>query len=250
MKRVVLVRPLGPRNVGSVLRLVTNFGPCELVLVAPPKPSLLIHPDFEQMSHGVADALERIRVVASLPEALADTTASFGFTVRARGHRPLADWRAVRERIGTRARDAHERVALVFGSESNGLTTEETEPLQELVRMPTADEHTSLNVAMTVGIVLSTIFFADAPSAAAQSSSPLRRADRAFLVACLREALGALTTTAPARRDLVASIERVFSHAQLETRDARAWHLLARAVGGDRTPAEFGLADEAWEQSS
>ena len=248
MKRVVLVRPLGPRNVGSVLRLVTNFGPAELVLVAPPKRSLLVHPDFEQMAHGVPDVSQRIRVVERLSDALADATASFGFTVRPRGHRPLGDWRDVRERIVARAQDADELVALVFGSEGNGLTTEETEPIEELVRMPSADEHNSLNLAMTVGIVLSTIFFSDAPSAALRSSSPVRRADRAFLVATLKEALGALTKTEPARRDLVDSIERVFSQAPLETRDARAWHLLARAVGADRTPADYGIGDKAWEE--
>ena len=30
---------------------------------------------------------------------------------------------------------------------------------------------------------------------------------------------------------------------QLETRDARAWHLLLRALGGDARPADYGLAE-------
>lgn len=242
MIRIVLCRPLGPRNVGSVLRVIANFGPAELVLVAPPRPSLLVHPDFEQMSHGVEDAAARIRVVDALPAALAEATRSYGFTSRARDHRPLSDWRAARGRVVAQAHDEGELVALVFGSEENGLTGEEVAPLQELLRMPTTDEHTSLNLAMAVGVVLSTIFFERAPSAAAGTSSPVRGADRAFLVAHLEDALGAATTTAPARRDLAASIRRVFQHAPLETRDVRAWHLLARALGSERTPADFGLA--------
>lgn len=248
MKRVVLVRPLGPRNVGSVLRLATNFGPCEIVLVAPARPSLLIHPDFRQMSHGVENAAERIRVVGTLAEALSDASASYGFTVRVREHRALFDWRDVRERVAERAADEEERVALVFGSEANGLTSDEVEPIETLVRLPSADEHNSLNVAMTVAVVLSTLFFAGAPSAAARSTSPVRLKDRAFLVAHLKDVLGPLTTSEPARRDLVASIERVFSHAPLETRDARAWHLLARALGSRRTPADYGLASAPWEE--
>ena len=59
MKRVVLCRPAGPRNVGMILRIVENFGPCELVLVNPVRPALLVHPEFEQMSHGVEDALRK-----------------------------------------------------------------------------------------------------------------------------------------------------------------------------------------------
>lgn len=241
MIRVVLVRPQGPRNVGSVLRLVANFGPAELFVVGPARPSLLIHPDFEQMSHGVENIASRVRVVDSVPDALADMTASYGFTSRSRDHRRLIDWRDVRGKMACRCAARDERVALVFGSEENGLTGAETDPCQELVRMPTSGEHTSINLAMSVGIVLSTLFFDEAPSAESSSSTPVTGADRAFLIERLKDVLGGCTRTAPARRDLVASIERVFSRAPLETRDARAWHLLVRAIGGEARPQDYGL---------
>ena len=241
MKRIVLVRPQGPRNVGSVLRLVANFGPAEVALVRPPKPSLLLHPDFEQMSHGVEDIASKVRVFDSVPEALADCTACFGFTARVRDHRELVDWREARDGLIRRSADEGERVAYVFGSEENGLTGAETDPLHELIRMPTSDEHTSINLAISVGIVLSTVFFAEAPSARSTGSTPLPGEARMFLVERLKDVLGDRTLTAPARRDLVASVERVFSRAPLETRDARAWHLLLRALGGDATPQDYGL---------
>lgn len=241
MKRIVLVRPQGPRNVGSVLRVVDNFGPAELVLVGPAKPSLLIHPDFEQMSHGVERIAEKIRVVADLHEALADCTGSYGFTARARDHRALRDWRDVTDELTRRTAAAGERIALVFGSEENGLTGEETAPLHELVRIPTTSEHGSINLAMSVGIVLSTLFLSGAPGAGAEGSTPISGAERRFLVERLQDALGSLATSEPARRDLTASVGRVFARAELETRDARAWHLLARAVRGERAPQDYGL---------
>ena len=71
MKRVVLVGTAGPRNAGMVLRAVANFGPAELVFVAPARPSLLVHPEFDQMSHGVENVREWVRVVDGLEEALA-----------------------------------------------------------------------------------------------------------------------------------------------------------------------------------
>ncbi len=241
MKRVVLVRPQGPRNVGSVLRLVANFGPAELAVVRPPKRSLLVHPDFEQMSHGVEDIVERVLVFDSVVDAMADCTAAFGFTARARDHRELSDWREAQADVVRRSHADGERVALVFGSEENGLTGEETDPLHTLIRMPTSDEHTSINLAMSVGIVLSTVFFAEAPSAASTGSTPLPGDARTFLIARLRDVLGKRTLTAPAQRDLVASIDRVFARAPLETRDARAWHLLVRALGGEASPRDYGL---------
>ncbi|MFT5464118.1 MAG: TrmH family RNA methyltransferase [Planctomycetota bacterium] len=241
MKRVVLIRPAGPRNVGSVLRATANFGPAELVLVQPARPALLLHPDFEQMAHGVPDQAGRVRIVDSLDEALADVTTSYGFTVRARDHRELSDWREVRGEVAQRAASDDELVALVFGSEESGLSGAETDPLHTLVRMAVTGEHRSINLAMAATIVLSHLHFEQAPSAASHGSTPLSGTDRIFLTKVLVEALGSLTTSASARRDLEASVQRVFSRTPLETRDARAWHLLARAVGAERRPQDYGL---------
>ena len=247
MTRVVLCRPGGPRNVGSILRVAANFGPVDVFIVGPIKPSLLIHPDFEQMAHGVPGMAERIRVVETVDEALAGTTASYGFTARTRDHRAVRDWCEVRPEMVRRASASEEQVALVFGSEESGLSGAECAPLHELVRMSTSEEHGSLNLAMCVGIVLSTLFYADAEDASSDGSTPLPQEARKFLIARLQDALGKLTLSDPARRDLVASIERVFARSPLETRDGRAWHLLARAVDGEKAPSDYGLSLEARE---
>ena len=241
MKRVVLVRPLGPRNVGSVARAVANFGPAELALVAPPKPSILIHPDFVQMSHGVENVAERLRIFATLPEALEDCTGSVGFTARARGHVDLMDWREARASICSRAHDDGELLALVFGSEEGGLTGEETDHLQRLVRIPTSDEHTSINLATTTALVLATIFFESADDASTDTRTSLPGRDRDFLVARAKDVFSTLATSAPARRDITAAIERVLRRAPLETRDARGWHLLFRALGNEKAPRDYEL---------
>ena len=85
--RIVLCRTEGPRNVGSVLRAACNFGPAELVLAAPQRKALLVHPEFEQMAHGVEDAARRIRVTSTLEEALDDRTHAVGFTGKLVRHR-------------------------------------------------------------------------------------------------------------------------------------------------------------------
>jgi len=69
MKRVVLMRPSGPRNVGMVARVCLNFGPCELRIVAPERRSLLVHPDFEQMAHGVREIESLCVIVPDLQTA-------------------------------------------------------------------------------------------------------------------------------------------------------------------------------------
>lgn len=242
MKRVVLVRPSGPRNVGMIVRVCANFGPVEIRLVAPERPSLLVHPEFEQMAHGVPDMRERCVIVATLAEALSDCTASVGFTARSRGQRKREDWRAVRESVSARANDGGERVALVFGNEVTGLERSETALLQDLVHIATSPEHFSLNLAMAVGVVLSDLFTAARVKKRERPQKLLSGAGREYLKADLKHVFGEkVALSASARDDILEAIERVFSRAPLEDRDARAWHLMTRALGSTLTPKELGV---------
>jgi tRNA/rRNA methyltransferase len=68
---VVLVRPEGPLNVGSVARLCGNFG-CALRLV---QPLISVHQsDAMKMAHPSQALLEQAPVFATLGEALADVS--------------------------------------------------------------------------------------------------------------------------------------------------------------------------------
>ncbi len=241
MKRVVLVRPEGPRNVGSVVRAAANFGPAEIVLVDPQRASILIHPDFEQMSHGVKDAAKRCRVVPTLEAALSDATHSVGFTSRSHQHRTVDSFTQRLPDLTAIGAAQAERLAIVFGPERNGLTGEETAQCQELCHLPTSGEHGSLNLSMAATVVLHSLFVPEVDESLPTRKMPLTGRDRDFLIARAAETLGAQAWTDGARKDLAASVERVFRGAPMETRDARAWHLLLRAMGSEKQPGDFGL---------
>ncbi len=242
MKRIVLVRPSGPRNVGMILRAAANFGPCEVFLVAPEKPSLLVHPDFEQMSHGVERARQRCTIVATLAEALAEATHSIGFSARARDRRHRVDWRTARETLLERANDPVERVALVFGNEVTGFVKEEAAQCAELVHIATTEDHTSLNLAIAASVVLSDLFVDHGFRKRERNRRPLSGEGRKFLGAAMSQVFGERVARTPsARRDILAMIERFAARAPLEDRDARAWHLVLRALGSDVTPKELGI---------
>lgn len=241
MKRVVLVRTQGPRNVGMALRATANFGPAELWLVAPTRPAMLLHPEFEQMAHGVEGGASRVRVVQTLAEALADATDSIAFTARARGDRARRDWREVEGEVRERLADPEACVALVFGSEENGLTGDEIARCRTLCSMATSQEHRSINLAMSVGIVLAGLFEGRALRRREGTRHLVRGADLEYLVRHLQAVLGTRARGIAARRDIEASIERVFSRAPVESRDARAWHKVLRAIDGEFTPGEAGL---------
>ena len=242
MKRVVLMRPSGPRNVGMIARVCLNFGPCELRIVAPTRPSLLVHPDFEQMAHGVKE-LETLCVLApDLRTALEGCTQVVGFTGRTHDDRMRLDWREYQPQLVERAAGEDERVALVFGNEAMGLEKLDAQLCHELVHIRTSSEHTSLNLAMTVGIVLSDLFTASGYRTKERGFRPIRAEAREYLKANMKHVFGDKVARTPsARRDILSSIERVFSRAAIEDRDARAWHLMLRALGSTLTPKDIGL---------
>lgn len=242
MKRVVLCRTEGPRNLGSILRATQNFGPAEVVLVAPARPSLLVHPELEQMAHGAHDARDAVRVVATLEEALAGCTWTVGFTARTRGKRAREDWRAVQPRVQVMADDPTEVLALVFGAEADGLTGAETDLCQELAHIRTSSEHLSINLAMAATIVLHTLFTGTESHVRERPAKRLSDEGRRFLVERMVAVFaGKVALTTAAAESIDRSIRRVFARAPLENRDARAWHLMLRALGSEMAPTELGL---------
>lgn len=247
MKRVVLVRPEGPRNAGMALRAVANFGPAELWIVAPARPSLLVHPDFEQMSHGVSDVLERVVVVDDLADALADCTWSVGFTARVRGHRQMRHWRELAPELVPRCSAPDERVALVFGNEVTGLTRAESDLMQEIARISTSEEHTSLNLAMAATVVLYSLFDGPPSRVETHRGEPLLGTKREYLKRHAVDALGQIARSEAIRKDIEESAARVFARAPLETRDARAWHAIFRALGNRKSPLDYGLKGPSGE---
>ncbi len=238
MRRVVLCRPMGPRNLGTVVRVAANFAPTEVAVVAPERRSMLVHPEFEQMAHG-GEGLE-VLVFDTLEEALADCSFSVGFTARPRDHRAVQAWDELRERALAESR-SEGRAALVFGNEESGLSAAEAGQVLHLAHIPTTGEHTSLNLGMAVGVVLYSLSTGETPDVFGELGSPLVGQDREFLKAHLKDTLAPLTASETARDDLEASIERVFSHAEIQTRDARAWHMLLRALGNRKSPSDYGL---------
>ncbi len=241
MKRIVLCRPSGPRNVGSIVRAALNFGPAEIVVTAPERPSLLVHPDFEQMSHGGEDARARIRVVDTIDEALEGCHHVVAFTARARKKQLRVNWRDRAPELAPMADDGDERLALVFGNEETGLTREEAAAAQEIAHLRTAPEHTSLNLAQAVTVVLYSLFTGDEVHQFEPRPKRIDMTERAFLQAKLREVLcGQVARTESAAEDISAMIDRVFTRAPLEPRDARAWHLVLRALGSEAGPGDLG----------
>ncbi|MEG4027623.1 MULTISPECIES: RNA methyltransferase [unclassified Microcoleus] len=144
--RIVLVEPAGPLNVGSVARVMKNMGLHQLVLVNPQCDYL--GEESRLMAVRAADILETAKVVESLPAALVGCV------------RAIATTGDDSRSLPTQLEEPAEALpwileapsALIFGREDCGLTNAELNRAQRLIRIPSSDAYTSLNLAQAVAI--------------------------------------------------------------------------------------------------
>ncbi len=155
---VVMVKCRFPENIGMAARACANMGSNNICLVDPEMWHI-------EKARPLATAkgqhiLENIRVVQTLPQALAQHALVVGTTARTGGWRKelLHPEQAAIEII-TVLNEGHS-VALVMGPEDRGLNNEEIECCQRLVTIPTA-EAASLNVAQSILLLLYECFKAN-----------------------------------------------------------------------------------------
>jgi TrmH family RNA methyltransferase len=173
--RVVLVSPRNPLNIGAAARAMSNFGFSELRLVNPYDVAFR-----EARSAVKAQAvLAKAREFGTVAEAVSDCALVVGTT--AIGHRIL-EHPMKRLELGGKiiARKlASAPVALLFGSEKFGLANEDMSHCHWLTRIPSREEHASMNLGQAVAICLYEII--RRPAAAQAIPEAKRPADAAHL---------------------------------------------------------------------
>ncbi len=148
--RIVLVSPRNPLNIGAAARAMSNFGFADLRLVNPYDVA------FKEARSAVRSRhiLERAEVFDSVAPAVADCALVVGTTALGNRdlHVPLNRLEAAGALISTHLRSSP--VALLFGSEKFGLSNEDMSYCHWLLRIPTREEHGSMNLGQAVAICL------------------------------------------------------------------------------------------------
>jgi tRNA/rRNA methyltransferase len=148
--RVVLVSPRNPLNIGAAARAMSNFGFLHLRVVNPYELAFR----EARSAVGAAPLLARAEEFKTVAEAVEDCALVVGTT--AVGLRQLQH--PIR-RLDQAARIlrkhlASSRVALLFGSEKRGLSNEDFSHCHWLLRIPTRQEHRSMNLGQAVAVCL------------------------------------------------------------------------------------------------
>jgi len=148
--RFVLVRTSHPGNIGSAARAIRTMGFERLELVLPAR-----FPDREAnaLAAGADAVLANAGVHAELIDGLADCNFALGLSARRRGVTlpELSPREAAQQALAAAARG--EQVALLFGNERSGLENEELARCHAMVRIPSVDDFSSLNLAQAVQVM-------------------------------------------------------------------------------------------------
>jgi tRNA/rRNA methyltransferase len=148
--RVVLVRSRNPLNIGAAARAMSNFGAFHLRVVTPYEKAFR-----EAVSAvGAAPLLAKAEELDSVAGSTRDCSLVVGTT--ALGHRELQHQLYSLEEAAKKIRKAlaSGRVAILFGSEKTGLSNHDLSHCHFLLRIPTREEHRSMNLAQAVAIVV------------------------------------------------------------------------------------------------
>jgi len=152
--RVVLVGVEGEINLGAVIRLCKNFDVDELYLVKP-----LVDPFSSEVRRFAARGASyldtgRVKVVESLDDALRglDISACTSSIVNVGGGDVLRIGLGLEEFVNIAQK--YNRVGVVFGRESVGLTRDEIAKCDLLVHIEANPEYPTLNLSHAVAIVL------------------------------------------------------------------------------------------------
>jgi len=147
---IVLVSVRNPLNIGAVARAASNFGFSQLRVVQPYEKAFR----EARSAVGASELLAEAKEFATVADAVADCSLVFGTTAANHRelHQPLTRLeqgaKLIRKAVAT------SRVALLFGSERFGLSNSDLTHCQWIIRIPTREEHGSMNLGQAVAICL------------------------------------------------------------------------------------------------
>jgi tRNA/rRNA methyltransferase len=219
---IILVRPQGAGNMGSVSRAMKNMGFHRLILVQPGQDPL--SPEARMMATSAKDILENASIFPCLEGALKDFRWIAGTSARkGRTRGPFTSLREICLEIVVHARDVP--VAVLFGPEDRGLTNRELDPCQAFISIPTHPGLPSLNLAQAVMLVCYELRMADLLGQGDESKAGLLTKPAEFrtieaMYGQMEELLlriGFLDPQNPKR--IMHTLRRIFGRANLGDRD-------------------------------
>ncbi len=173
---VVLCRPEGSLNIGSVCRSMDNMGIRRLALVGKPGGGEYDSDKIKMMALHAYPVYENALRHTTLEEAVAGTVLTAGITRRTGKNRKRLS--LLPEELAEKGRETSEGdIALVFGNEQHGLNARELSVCTLACHIPSHPANPSLNLSHAVQLICYEFFKASDGTAGDRVHLPLQRMD-------------------------------------------------------------------------
>lgn len=146
--RIVLVEPRHEGNVGSVARVMKNFGQNDLALVRPCK----LGDKASAMAVHSSDVLRSAKIFESVEDAVLGSHTVVGTTAKSSGETGFVRRAAVTP--GNLKKMIKGNTSILFGREDFGLSREELKTCDIVVTIPADKNYPTMNVSHAVAVVL------------------------------------------------------------------------------------------------
>lgn len=224
---VILNQPHYPENIGAAARAVKNMGLSRLLLVNPIDCDLT--KILRMATHNAEDVVADMEVYDTLEDALAPFQYIVGTTARTGSHRQFI--RRPRQ-IAAELVDISQKnqIAVLFGTESCGLSNEDLKFCDALVTIPTAD-FSSINLGQSVMIMAYEFLLAASEKKEAFVPRLATRDELEGMYRNLRETLTRINFINPENPEYwMMSIRRFFSRMNLRGRDVHLIRGICRQI--------------------
>jgi tRNA/rRNA methyltransferase len=221
--KIVLVEPLYQGNVGSIARVMKNFGFCELVLVNPCK----LKGEARAMSSHARDILENAKITNTFKEAVKDASLVVGTTgmTSSKDDEHIRNPSYTPKELKNRLEGMDGKVAILFGREDNGFTNDELKLCDMIVHIPANEEYPIMNISHSAAVIfyeLNNIQSGEKPFA-----DPF---DLKLLHNHLNELLEQLEYPSHKKDKTLLMFRRVFGRAQLTNREVQTLRGVLRII--------------------
>jgi tRNA/rRNA methyltransferase len=185
MITVVLIEPEHPGNIGSVARVMANFGIRDLVLI---HPKCRINSDTRRLAKNANYIIDKAKVngfsILGKFDCLVGTTSKLGTDYNI-PRSPMTPDQLADKLKGIKDR----KIALILGRESEGLRNNEVKLCDFMVTIPTSRNYKALNVSHALAVLLYEIYRSKNTKEMMKPYTPISGKEKEQILKLLREAM-------------------------------------------------------------
>ncbi|MBW2991582.1 TrmJ/YjtD family RNA methyltransferase, partial [Candidatus Woesearchaeota archaeon] len=219
MISIALIEPENSANLGSVARVMANFGVKELVLV---NPRCRINQESRRLAKNAQKILDKAKVngfnVLAKYDYLIGTTSKLGTDYNI-PRSPVSPVQLANKLKGIKKK----KIALVIGRESQGLRNKEIKLCDFMVTIPTSRNYKACNISHALAILLYEIYKEKHSEETLKPYKPMSRKEKEQVLKLLKSAMNKMDFASEKKKDTQLKVwKRMITKSFLTKREAYA----------------------------